>query len=144
MNGSMAPTGRVLLDTNIVIALFAGEAAVRQGVEQADAIFIPVIAMGELYYGARQSARVASNVERLTAFAAAAAVLVCDSGTAAVYGELKAMLRAQGTPIPENDIWIAALARQHLLELASRDAHFTLIPGLDLVRWEDVPPPVGS
>ena len=140
----MAPAGRILLDTNIVIALFAGEAVVRRGVEQAEAIFIPVIALGELHYGARQSARVAANLDRLTAFAAVAAVLVCDPGTAAAYGELKALLRAQGTPIPENDIWIAALARQHLLELASRDAHFTLIPGLDLVRWEDVPPPVGS
>ena len=136
----MAPTGRILLDTNLIIALFAGEAAVRRGVEEAEAIFIPVIALGELHYGARQSARAAANLDRLTAFAAAAAVLACDQATAAAYGELKAVLRAQGTPIPENDIWIAALARQHALRLVSRDAHFAVVPGLDLVRWEDDPP----
>ncbi len=50
------------------------------------------------------------------------------------------MLRAQGTPIPENDIWIAALARQHTLRLVSRDTHFDGVPGLDVVRWEDLPP----
>jgi tRNA(fMet)-specific endonuclease VapC len=128
----MPPTGRVLLDTNIIIQLFADDAGVRLGVAHADAVFVPVIALGELFYGARQSGRVAANLERITAFAAAAAVLVCDGATAAAYGELKAVLRAQGTPIPENDIWIAALARQHALKLATRDIHFEAVPGLDV------------
>jgi tRNA(fMet)-specific endonuclease VapC len=91
--------------------------------------------LGELYYGARKSARTAENVERVAAFAAAAAVLSCDAATAALCGELKAQLRAQGTPIPENDLWIAALARQHELTLVSRDAHFGAVRGLAVVSW---------
>ena len=137
----MPPTGSFLLDTNIVIALFADEPAVRRGLEAAEAVYLPVIALGELLYGARQSARAAANLERISAFAAAAAVLVCDAATAAAYGEVKGLLRAQGTPIPENDIWIAALARQHALRLASRDTHYAVVPGLEIVRWDDGPRP---
>lgn len=73
----------------------------------------------------------------MAAVAATAAVLVCDATTAGLYGELKAALRAQGTPIPENDLWIAALTRQHTLTLVSRDEHFEAVPGLEIERWED-------
>jgi tRNA(fMet)-specific endonuclease VapC len=132
----MPPTGRVILDTNILIGLLAGEAAVLAGLRTAEAVYVPVIALGELYYGARKSARATENVERIAAFAATAAVLHCDGGTAAAYGELKAALRARGTPIPEKDLWIAALARQHALTLVSRDAHFAGVPGLAPERWE--------
>lgn len=132
----MPPAGRVLLDTNILIALLAAEPGVVGRVREADAVFVPVIALGELYYGARQSARAAENVERVAALAKAAAVLACDSATAAVYGDLKAALRVRGRPIPENDLWIAALGRQHELTLVSRDEHFAVVPGLEVERWE--------
>lgn len=131
----MPATGSVLLDTNILIALLAEEPAVVQHVQQAEAVYVPAIALGELYYGARKSGRAAANVQRVSALAAASAVLACDAATAAAYGELKAELRAKGTPIPENDLWIAALARQHQLTLASRDAHFAAIAGLDVAAW---------
>lgn len=131
----MPAAGRVLLDTNILIALLAEEPAVVRGVRDAEAAFVPAIAVGELHYGARKSARATDNVERVAALAAASAVLACDAGTAAAYGELKATLRARGTPIPENDLWIAALARQHQLTLVSRDAHFSAVPELDVVTW---------
>jgi tRNA(fMet)-specific endonuclease VapC len=131
----MPPTGRVLLDTNILIGLLAAEPAILAGLRTAEAVYIPVIALGELYYGARKSARAAENIERVAAFATAAAVLHCDATTAAIYGELKAQLRAQGTPIPENDLWIAALAQQHALTLVSRDAHFAAVPGLAVLSW---------
>jgi tRNA(fMet)-specific endonuclease VapC len=131
----MPATGRVLLDTNILIALLAEEPAVVRGVQDAEAVHVPAIALGELYYGAQKSARARDNVQRVSALAAASAVLSCDAETAARYGELKAALRAKGTPIPENDLWIAALARQHQLALVSRDAHFAGIEGLDVVSW---------
>jgi tRNA(fMet)-specific endonuclease VapC len=131
----MPATGRVLLDTNILIALLAGEPGVLRGLQDAAAVHVPAIALGELYYGARKSARAAQNVERVAALAGRSAVLACDAATAATYGELKAALRAQGTPIPENDLWIAALARQHQLTLVSRDTHFSAIPDLDVVAW---------
>lgn len=131
----MPATGSFVLDTNILIALLAEEAAVVRGVQDAEAVYVPAIALGELHYGARKSARARDNVLRVSALAAASAVLSCDAATAASYGELKAALRAKGTPIPENDLWIAALARQHQLTLVSRDAHFAGIEGLDVVNW---------
>lgn len=132
----MPGTGRYLLDTNIVIAVFAGEESVLSRVEAAAAVFVPVIVLGELFYGARQSARSQANIERLHAFAATAALLACDAGTAMAYGEVKAILRSQGTPLPENDVWIAALARQHDLPVVSRDRHFEAVPELTVERWE--------
>ncbi len=66
----MPPTGRVLLDTNIVIALLAGEPVVVDQVQRAEAVFLPATVLDELFYGARQSARAEENVERLRGLAA--------------------------------------------------------------------------
>jgi tRNA(fMet)-specific endonuclease VapC len=82
----MAPTGGVLLDTNIVIALLGGEEVVVDQVKRVEAGFLTARALGELYYGARQSARAEANLERLRGLAAASAVLSCDAETAARYG----------------------------------------------------------
>lgn len=126
---------RFLIDTNIVIAIFAQEAGVLQRLQQALFYFLPSIVLGELYYGARKSGRVEANVQRVEDFVAHNAVLDCDAETARHYGLIREALRAKGKPIPENDIWIAALALQHDLTLVSRDAHFNEIDGLSVVVW---------
>ncbi len=127
--------GRVLLDTNIVIALFAQEVVVQQRLAAADEVFISSIVLGELYYGAEKSSRVEANIARINTFAAGNAVLVCDTATAQFYGAIKNHLRAKGNPIPENDIWIAAIARQHQLTMVTRDGHFQAIDGLEVEQW---------
>lgn len=126
---------RFLLDTNILIALFAQEASILQQLQQAVGIVLPCIALGELYYGARRSGRVAANVRRVDELAAQNHVLTCDVETAQQYGIIREALRAKGKPLPENDIWIAALAMQHDMVLVSRDAHFNEIAGLNVVAW---------
>ena len=68
-------------------------------------------------------------------FATAVPVLACDGDTARYYGEIKAGLRARGRPIPENDIWIAAISRQHNLTLVSRDTHFGEVNNLIVETW---------
>lgn len=128
-------TGRVLLDTNIVIALFAQEVAVQQHLATTTEVFVLSIVLGELYYGARKSARIATNVAQVNIFAANSAVLVCDTATSQYYGEIKNVLRTKGRPIPENDIWIAAIAKQYSLTLVSRDSHFNEIDGLSIEGW---------
>jgi tRNA(fMet)-specific endonuclease VapC len=107
--------GRYLLDTNIVIAIFADEARVCQQLAEAEEVFVPVIVLGELYYGAHKSARVVANLARVDEFAANNIMLVGDTQTAQQYGQIKSELRAKGRPVPENDIWIAAVARQYQL-----------------------------
>ena len=62
-------------------------------------------------------------------------ILSNDRATARLYGEVKESLRRKGTPIPENDIWIAAIARQHDLPLVARDAHFQQVDDLRIEEW---------
>jgi len=128
-------SGRYLLDTNIIIALFANESAVVDQLSLAEEVFIPCIAIGELYYGARKSVKVTENLQRIDDFVAVSGVLNCDHGTALQYGKIKAELRSKGHPIPENDLWIGALSFQYDLILVSRDTHFKEIPGLNLESW---------
>ncbi|WP_017297885.1 type II toxin-antitoxin system VapC family toxin [Nodosilinea nodulosa] len=128
-------SGRYLLDTNIIIALFADDVAVKENLIQSDEVFIPSIAIGELFYGARKSGRIRENLARINDLAASSAVLDCSFETAQQYGKVKHKLRLKGRPLPENDIWVAALALQHDLVLVSRDAHFREIENLKLNVW---------
>ena len=127
--------GRYLLDTNIIIALFADESEAKGSLAKAEQVFLPSIVMGELCYGARKSGRSARNLERIDDFAASSVVLACDADTARCYGDLKNTLRLKGRPLPENDVWIAALAVQHDLTLVTRDEHFQGIENLRAIRW---------
>ena len=90
---------------------------------------------GELYYGAFKSARTENNIARIDEFAADNTVLLCDTATAQQYGFIKNQLRANGKPIPENDIWIAAIAKQYQLRLVTRDNHFQHIDELAIEQW---------
>jgi tRNA(fMet)-specific endonuclease VapC len=128
-------SGRYLLDTNILIALFANESAVTDHLREAEEVFVPSIALGELYYGARKSSHVGENIARINDLATNSAVLGCDTKTAQQYGEIKNRLRQKGHPIPENDIWIAAIATQNDLTLVARDAHFKEVDELEIEAW---------
>lgn len=131
----MAVSGKYLLDTNIVIALFAGEQPVLDHLKVASEVYIPSIVIGELYYGAQKSSQTQKNHQRIEAFVASNIILACDAVTAFHYGIIKDQLRQKGTPIPENDIWIAALALQFDSNLVSRDIHFSIIQGLSVEIW---------
>lgn len=127
--------GNVLLDTNIVIALFGNESSIRQQLAAVNEVFIPCIVLGELYFGARKSTYSETNINRIDEFASSSNVLLCDTETSRQYGMIKAQLRAKGKPIPENDLWIAAIAKQHQLTLVTRDSHFQHIEDLTTERW---------
>jgi tRNA(fMet)-specific endonuclease VapC len=131
----MSVSGSYLLDTNIVIALFAQEADLLARLNSVAGFAVPVFVLGELYYGARKSNRVAINLARVDTFASGNVILDCDHITAQYYGSIRNELLSKGRPIPENDIWIAAVAVQHGLILVSRDHHFQEIAALQLERW---------
>lgn len=124
-------SGNALVDTNIVIALFAGDPVIVEKLQRQTAIFLCVPVIGELRYGAQASARVETNLARLDEFAKALIVLPCDLETTKFYATVKFDLRKKGRTIPENDVWIASIARQHNLKLLTRDIHFQEIEGLD-------------
>lgn len=126
---------RFLLDTNAIIALQREDEAAKRLLSAATDVFVPVVAVGELYYGAYKSQRVEENRRNVAAFIASRVVLQVDADTADVYGQVKQGLRAKGRPIPENDIWIAALAIQYDLILVTNDAHFDVVDNLNWRRW---------
>jgi len=131
----MSASGKFLLDTNIVIALLEGEEAVLLNLDQAPEVFVPAIVFGELFFGAAKSSRPHENSAKLERFALSRIILPCDLRVAREYGRLKQDLRAKGKPIPENDIWIAAIAMSHELVLATRDRHFRDVDGLVIAVW---------
>ena len=128
-------SGKFALDTNIVIGIFASDTSILHELRSDPKIFLPSIVLGELYYGAMLSLHSKQNVNRLEKFAKKCSVLNCDEETSLIYGKVKSSLKIIGKPIPENDIWIAALALQHKLKLITRDRHFDFIDGLVKEEW---------
>ncbi len=121
-----------LLDTNIIINLFRAHQPTVEFVKKLNPINIPVTVVGELYYGAENSNKPEIHKNQTEAFIKECNVLMIDEGTALVYGRIKTELKKAGTPIPENDIWIGALAEQHGLTLVTSDSHFEKIETLEL------------
>lgn len=128
-------SGRFLLDSNIIIAFFADETAVVERVEALPQVFVPVIAVGELLYGAAKSARSLENERRVLDFSQSVSLLDVSRSTAQAYASIKNNLRRKGRPIPENDIWIAAIAKEHGLTVVTRDPHFAEVDGLTVETW---------
>lgn len=127
--------GKLLLDTSVIIEMLSGDAAAHRTAADAEQVFVPVTALGELLFGAEKSQRREAEIARIEAFVANYPVLPCVEETAHQYGEIRDNLRLKGRPIPPNDIWIAAIAQQHELTVATRDAHFREIEDLDLLAW---------
>lgn len=128
-------SGRYLLDTNIVIGLFASDPEIVAKILLGGEIAVPCIAIGELCYGANKSIRSEENLERIEEFARSSLILTCDENTAKYYGRIKNGLRIKGRPIPENDIWIASIALQYDLVLITRDEHFKGVENLKTEKW---------
>jgi predicted nucleic acid-binding protein len=125
----------VILDTNCLSDLAAGAPGVESLLQRANQAAVPAVVLGEYKYGLRQSRYRTIHERWLVTFLAGCRVLPVDEGTAERYAEIRDELRRIGRPIPENDIWIAALARQHALPVLSRDKHFDCVSGLTRIAW---------
>lgn len=123
---------RLALDTNRYTDLCRGDAAAAEIVEQADEILLPFIVLGELRAGFAAGTHGPRNEAVLRRFLMkpATRVLYADEQTTHFYANVYRQLRSQGTPIPTNDMWIAALVLQHSLALFARDTHFDHLPQL--------------
>jgi len=96
---------------------------------------LPQPALGELYYGAYRSGRLETSLAQIERFLDAVDLLVADKETSVFYGQIAAGLAMAGTLIPQNDIWIAALARQIGLPVATTDDHFDRVTNLAVLKW---------
>ena len=127
--------GSVLVDTNVVVAYFRGDKVIHPHFAGVTPLYLPWVVLGELHFGAQRAQRRQEQLAYIQDLLTYAVVLFPDQDTTEVYGQVKAELARFGTPIPDNDLWIAAVARQHNLPLATRDAHFTQVPGLKTLAW---------
>lgn len=115
---------RYLLDSNIIIDVFRGEAKTVERISLTQKLFVPVVVIGELYYGAYKSNQITRRIAEVKQLEELVTILNVTPVTSQLYGEIKQRLYAKGKPIPENDIWIAAIAIEHGLVLITRDKHF--------------------
>lgn len=125
----------MILDTNGLSALAEGDAALEPILRKATHLAIPVIVLGEYRYGISQSRHRARYERWLAEYLREFEVLDVDERTTIPYSAVRAELKRAGTPIPANDVWIAALCRQHSLPLISRDRHFDMVSGLARISW---------
>ncbi len=127
---------RLALDTNRYTDFCRGEEAVVDVLEKAREIFVPFIVLGELKAGFSVGSRGRENEHVLRRFLAKESVelLYADEQTTDHYATVYRQLRRQGTPIPTNDMWVAALVLQHNLVLCDRDRHFDHLAQLSRVR----------
>jgi tRNA(fMet)-specific endonuclease VapC len=127
----------LLIDTNAYSAFQQRETTVQQLIEDAGQIYVPWILLGELYFGSFDGDKTQENINALQEFMAVEKVTVLfpDGQTAIIYGEIAAGLKRIGKPLQQNDIWIAALAKQHDYPLMTKDKAFKHIIGLRIVNW---------
>jgi tRNA(fMet)-specific endonuclease VapC len=123
---------RLALDSNRYTDLCRGDADVVRAVEEATEVFVPFVVIGELRAGFGLGSRTLENERVLARFLSLPDVKVMhtDDATTHHYATVFRQLRRQGTPIPSNDMWIAALVLQHDLVLYARDRHFDHLPQL--------------
>ncbi len=123
---------RIALDTNRYVDFAKGDETALHSLRHAQEIFIPIIVLGELRAGFMCGSRSSDNERNLVRFLNSPRVrtLYPDDSTTHHYARLFHQLRKQGTPIPTNDLWIAALVVQHELILFARDRHFDQLPQL--------------
>ena len=126
---------RLAIDTNRYRDLCDGKPDVVERLETADAIFVPVVVLAELRAGFAVGKKGRANERVLHGFLALPGVEILHTSDATTrsYAALYRQLRTQGTPIPTNDLWIAAIVVEHDLALYSRDAHFEALPQLNLI-----------
>ena len=130
-------TPKLALDTNAYRALDDGNKKLATLVKTTAQIGVPIIVLGELYYGIFLGSKQKENLSNLNRLLALPRVelLHIDEETAKIFGEIATQLRRAGRPIQQDDMWIAALCKQHNYMLATTDKDFDTIMGLELVSF---------
>jgi predicted nucleic acid-binding protein len=125
----------LILDTNALSAAANADPAIDRVFASARQLALPVPVIGEYRYGIAQARRGVRHRAWLENFMADCVILDITDNTTHHYAAIRLELRRVGRPIPTNDIWIAALCRQHNFPLLSRDRHFDVVPGVQRIEW---------
>lgn len=122
-----------LVDTNVIIKLLSGDEKSNHIFDSLEEIFVSVITVGELYYGAYKSTRTQENMKIFDSFLSEYPIIPIDEETSLFYGKTKSNLVKKGINIPENDLWLASVAIKNDLSFVTFDNHFKDIDGLNVV-----------
>jgi predicted nucleic acid-binding protein len=125
----------LIVDTNALSAIVDEQPGIHAALGRAVSVLIPVIVLGEYGFGIAQSTRRAHHQKWLRESLPAYGILDITRETAEHYAALRLELKRAGKPIPSNDLWIAALCREHKLPVLSRDRHFDRVRGLRRLEW---------
>lgn len=125
----------MILDTNALSAWAEGDRAIEPVLRSATEMMIPAVVLGEFEFGIRQSRHYRRYADWLHSNLVSVEVVAIDRDVAHAYGAVRLELKKAGTPIPINDTWIAAIARQRGLPVISRDVHFDAVAGIQRVSW---------
>ena len=125
----------MIVDTNAVSAWAEGHPGVQTPLRSADRLVVPAIVLGEYYFGIRQSRYRHRYEDWLRRYLPLVEIAAITQVTAGVYAQICLELKRAGRPIPPNDAWIAALARQHALPVLSNDAHFDYVAGITRIAF---------
>jgi tRNA(fMet)-specific endonuclease VapC len=128
-------SGEIALDTSVAIRFLNGDTTIAERVLVLPEIVLPMVVVGELLFGAKNSTRPLQNLPRYLEFMEACVVESLDRETAAMYALTRLALKRKGRPIPMNDIWIAAQCLEHGWVLVTDDTDFDYVDGLLLEHW---------
>lgn len=125
----------MILDTNAISALADADPDIAQVLGDTTDAALPFIAYAEFRYGLHGSSRPEIGMQQLARLAKNLPLLFPDFDTLEIYALLKDQLKRNGRKIPDNDLWIAALAQQHDMPILSQDRHFDHVPGIQRIGW---------
>ena len=125
----------MILDTNAISALAEQDKVLIELLQAVPRVAVTIISLGEYAFGISQSRHRAELEVWLDALLVNVDVLLLEQKTLPFYAEVRGRLKAVGTPIPANDCWIAALAKQHRMPILSQDRHFDSVKGVERIRW---------
>lgn len=125
----------MILDTNALSAMAEGVSELEPVLRQTTLVAIPVIVLGEYRYGIAQSRERMRYEQWISEYLPNFRILSIEEETTRHYAKLRLELKKIGNPVPSNDLWIAALCRQHSLPILTQDHHFDAIVGLTRLTW---------
>jgi tRNA(fMet)-specific endonuclease VapC len=125
----------VILDTNALSAAAEGNQAVRDLISRRPGPYLPVIVVGEYRFGIMLSRQATQRLAWFAELIEQWGLLDITRDTAVHYSNIRLFLKQQARPIPVNDMWIGAIARQHSMPILTNDTHFDVIPGVDVIGW---------
>jgi tRNA(fMet)-specific endonuclease VapC len=125
----------MILDTNAISALASKDPHLIERIRTAPRLLVTLISLAEYHYGIGDSRKKEELTQWLQLFLEKVQVLSPGMETIPYYADIRRELKTAGTPIPANDCWIAALVRQHKMQIVSRDHHFDWVKGVRRLDW---------